>query len=223
MNDGGRVHHGYGEHRGILVTVSTVTVTVFDFSIPHTLCTLTRGVQVGHGVGAAQTAGARWGACRAWAGVVIQRGWRRCQGDSDGGGTETAAAAAPRGQRQRHREGGGGGTERVVAAAQRGRWRQHREGGGGGTERSAAVARRGWADSVGGMSVWVGSTLGLRYVLLGGGSTRMGSVCALGVSSCVSACQGGAGTAGACWRARCVGHGRSQRWAVGCIGVGWDA
>ena len=37
-----RVHHGYGEHRGILVTVVTVTVTVSNFSTPCIPCTLTR-------------------------------------------------------------------------------------------------------------------------------------------------------------------------------------
>ena len=51
---GNRVHHGYGEHCGILVMVVTGTVTVSNFSIPHTPCTLTRGVRVYHGVGAAQ-------------------------------------------------------------------------------------------------------------------------------------------------------------------------
>ena len=62
----------------------------------------------------------------------------------------------------RVREGDGGGTERVVAAAaQRGRWRWYGEGGSGGMERVAAVAHRGWADSVGGVSLWAGSMLGL--------------------------------------------------------------
>ena len=92
-----RVHHGYGEHHGILVTVVTVTVTVSNFSIPRTPCTLTRGVWVYHGVGEAQTAGACWGVRRAWAGVVIQRGWQRWQGDGDGGGTERVAVAASHG------------------------------------------------------------------------------------------------------------------------------
>ena len=48
-SDGIRVHHEYGEHRGILVTVVMVTVTVSNFSTPLILCTLTRGVQVYHG------------------------------------------------------------------------------------------------------------------------------------------------------------------------------
>ena len=39
-----RVHHGYGEHHGILVMVVMVTVTVSNFSTPHIPCTLTRGV-----------------------------------------------------------------------------------------------------------------------------------------------------------------------------------
>ena len=39
---GGRVHHGYSEHRSISVTVVTVTVTVSNFSTPCILCTLTR-------------------------------------------------------------------------------------------------------------------------------------------------------------------------------------
>ena len=36
-----RVHHGYGEHCGILVTVVTVMVTVSNFSTPCIPCTLT--------------------------------------------------------------------------------------------------------------------------------------------------------------------------------------
>ena len=37
-----RVHHRYGEHRGILVMVVTVMVTVSNFSTPCIPCTLTR-------------------------------------------------------------------------------------------------------------------------------------------------------------------------------------
>ena len=118
-----RVHHRYGEHHGILVTVVMVTVMVFNFSILHTPCTLTHSVREYHGVGAVQTAGARWGACRAWVGVVIQIRWQRCQGDSDGGGMERVVVATPRGWWWQHREGGSGNTERVAVATPRG-WRR---------------------------------------------------------------------------------------------------
>ena len=63
LSIGNRVHHGYGEHCGILVTVVTGTVTVFNFSIPRTPCTLTRGVRVYHGVGAAWVQLGRAGEC----------------------------------------------------------------------------------------------------------------------------------------------------------------
>ena len=100
--------------------------------------------------------------------------------------------------------GGSGGTERVAAAAQRGWRRQHREGGSGGMERLVAVAHRGWVDGVGGVSVGRQHIGAVRYILWEGSGTRMGSVCVPGVSSCVGACRGGVGTAGACWRAGAV-------------------
>ena len=49
-----RVHHRYGEHHGILVTVVMGMVTVSNFSIPCTPCTLTHSVWVYHGVGVVQ-------------------------------------------------------------------------------------------------------------------------------------------------------------------------
>ena len=84
-------------------------------------------------------------------GVVIQRGWWQWQGDGDRGGMETAAAVARRGWWQWHGEGSGGSMERAAVVAQRGQRRWHGEGG----------APRRWADSVGSMSAWAGSTLGL--------------------------------------------------------------
>ena len=80
----GRVHPGYGEHRGILVTVVTGTVTVSNFSIPCTLHTLTRSVQVYHGVRAVQ----------------VQLGHTgEHTGHGQGGDTKKVAAVAGRRQR----------------------------------------------------------------------------------------------------------------------------
>ena len=70
--------------------------------------------------------------------------------------------------------------------------------------------RRGRRVSVGGQHVGA-----VRYVPWGGGGTWMGSVCAPGVSSCVGACRGSTGTAGACWRA-CALCGAWAKPEVGC-------
>ena len=80
----------------------------------------------------------------------------------------------------------------MVQRAQR---QRHREGGSSGMERAVTVAHREWVEGMGGVSVWVGSTLEL---VLWGGGMWIGSMCGPGISSCGSACQGGTGTAGAC-------------------------
>ena len=125
-----RVHHGYGEHHGILVMVVMGTVTVSNFPILCTLCTLTRSVWVYHGVRVAQ--------------VQLGRAGEH-EGHGQGGDTKKVAVVAGRRQRGWYGDGGGGSTETVAAAAQRWQRQQHRDGsGGGGTELAAAVARRGW-------------------------------------------------------------------------------
>ena len=133
-----------------MVMVVTVMVTVSNFSIPHTPCTLTRGVRVYHGVGAAQVqlghtgehAGHGQGGDTKKVAVVAGRQQREWYGDGSGSCTEAAVAAVVAQRRLWlwHRDGGRGGTETAVVAAQRWRQRWHRDGSSGGTEMAAAVA-----------------------------------------------------------------------------------
>ena len=94
---------------------------------------------------------------------VVQRWQQWWHREGGGSGTETVTGVVQRGQQQQHRDGNGGGTKTAAAAAWRRRCGWYGDGGGGGMERAVPVpvARRGWADGVGGASLWVGSMLGL--------------------------------------------------------------